>query len=46
LGVNRFKALSKLTNKNIVALGGISGSNKRTLKNLKIREFAGISYFK
>ena len=45
LGIYRFKALAKLTNKNIVALGGVSNSNKKTLKNLKIREFAGISYF-
>ena len=45
LGIYRFKALTKLTNKNIVALGGISNSNKKSLKNLKIREFAGISYF-
>ena len=46
LGIYRFKALAKLTNKNIVALGGVSNSNKKTLKNLKIKEFAGISYFK
>ena len=45
LGIYRFKALTKLTNKNIVALGGISDSNKKSLKNLKIKEFAGISYF-
>jgi len=45
LGVYRFKILSRLTKKNIVALGGISRSNKRTLKNLEIKEFAGISYF-
>jgi thiamine-phosphate pyrophosphorylase len=45
LGIYRFKALTKLTNKNIVALGGISNSNKKSLKNLKIKEFAGISYF-
>ena len=45
LGIYKFKALAKLTNKNIVALGGISNSNKKTLKNLKIKEFAGISYF-
>ena len=45
LGIYRFKILSKLTKKNIVALGGISSSNKRTLKNLGIKEFAGISYF-
>ena len=45
LGIYRFKALTKLTNKNIVALGGVSNSNKKSLKNLKIREFAGISYF-
>ena len=45
LGVYKFKTLSKLTNKNIVALGGISSSKEKILKNLKIKEFAGISYF-
>ena len=45
LGINKFKSLSKLTNKKIVILGGISKKNKKKLRLLKINEFAGISYF-
>ena len=45
LGINKFKSLSKLTNKKIVILGGISKKNKKKLSLLKINEFAGISYF-
>ena len=45
LGVNRFKLLSKLTKKEIVALGGISKNNKKKLSLLNNPEFAGISYF-
>jgi thiamine-phosphate pyrophosphorylase len=46
LGVNRFKLLSKLTNKKIVALGGISNSNLKKLKLTNCSGFAGISFFK
>jgi len=46
LGINKFKLLSKLTNKKIVALGGISNKNKKKLKLLDCVGFAGISYFK
>jgi thiamine-phosphate pyrophosphorylase len=46
LGINRFKLLSKLTKKKIVALGGISKKNIKVLKLTKSFEFAGISYFK
>jgi thiamine-phosphate pyrophosphorylase len=46
LGVNRFKLLSKLTNKKIVALGGISNSNIKKLKLTNCYGFAGISFFK
>ena len=46
LGVNRFKLLSKLTNKKIVALGGISNSNLKKLKLTNCCSFAGISFFK
>ena len=45
LGINKFKLLSNLTKKNIVALGGISKSNLKKLKFLNHPDFAGISYF-
>lgn len=45
LGINKFKLLSKLTNKKIIALGGISKKNINKLKLLNCFGFAGISYF-
>ena len=45
LGINKFKLLSKLTNKSTVVLGGISNSNLKKLKLLQHSDFAGISYF-
>ena len=45
LGINKFKLVSGLTKKTIVALGGISKKNINKLKLLKSSEFAGISYF-
>jgi thiamine-phosphate pyrophosphorylase len=45
LGINKFKILSKLSDKEIIALGGISKLNLKNLKNLKIKGFAGISFF-
>ena len=45
LGINKFNLLSKLTNKRIVVLGGVSKKNLKKLKILKQFEFAGISYF-
>ena len=45
LGNNKFKLLSKLTNKRIVALGGVSINNLKKLKLLNCYGFAGISYF-
>ena len=45
LGIYRFKLLTKLTRKNIVALGGISQKDKRKLSLLKYPDFAGISFF-
>ena len=45
LGINKFKALSKLTNKKIVILGGISKKNRKKLSLLDQSDFAGISYF-
>ena len=46
LGINRFKLLSKLTNKKIIALGGISNFNLKKLKLTCCYGFAGISFFK
>ena len=45
LGLNKFKLLAKLSNKNIVPLGGISKSNLKKLNLLDQFEFAGISFF-
>ena len=45
LGINKFKLVSKYTNKRVVALGGISKKNVKKLKLLNKFEFAGISYF-
>ena len=45
LGINRFKALAKLTKKNIVSLGGISKNNQKKLSLLNQSDFAGISFF-
>ena len=45
LGFNKFRLLSKLTNKKIVVLGGVSKENLKKLKILDQSEFAGISYF-
>jgi len=46
LGLNKFKILSNYSNKNIIALGGISKKNFKKLSLLNISSFAGISYFK
>ncbi len=46
LGLNKFKIISKLTKKKIIALGGISISNIKLLKLTNCSGFAGISYFK
>ena len=45
LGINKFKIVSKLTKKKVVALGGISKENLKKLRLLNNSEFAGISYF-
>ena len=45
LGINKFKLLSKLTKKEVIALGGISKKNIKLIKLTKCLEFAGISYF-
>ena len=45
LGINKFKILSKITNIDVVALGGISKSNLKRLGLLDNSDFAGISFF-
>ena len=45
LGINKFKLLSRFTQKKIIALGGISNSNLKKLQLVKCFGFAGISYF-
>jgi len=45
LGINRFRLLSKLTNKKVIALGGISKKNLKEIKLLSCFGFAGISFF-
>ena len=45
LGINKFKLLSKFTNKCIVVLGGVSKENKKKLSLIGQSDFAGISYF-
>jgi len=45
LGINKFRLLSKLTNRKIVVLGGVSKENVKKLKILDQSEFAGIFYF-
>ena len=45
LGVNRFKILKKLTNRKVVALGGITNKNLKKLSLLNQLDFAGISFF-
>ena len=45
LGINKFKYLSNLTKKKVVALGGVTGKNIKKLKLLSSFEFAGITYF-
>ena len=45
LGINRFKLLSLLTKKKIIALGGVSKQNFKMLKLTNSFAFAGISFF-
>ena len=45
LGINKFNLLSNLTNKRVIALGGISKKNIKKLKLVNCFGFAGISYF-
>ena len=45
LGINKFKSLSLLSNKPIIALGGISNNNIKKLNLTNCSGFAGISFF-
>ena len=45
LGINKFKLITNLTKKKIIALGGISNKNLNQLKLINCEGFAGISYF-
>ena len=46
LGVNKFNILSKISNKKIIALGGIDKKNIKKIKITNAYGFSGISYFK
>ncbi len=46
LGINKFNLISKLSNKQIIALGGISKNNIKLVNLTRSKGFAGISYFK
>ena len=45
LGIYKFKELSKLTKKRVVALGGITQENVKKLNLVNSQIFAGISFF-
>ena len=45
LGLYKFKLLSKLSKKRIIALGGINKINLKRINLLNIHGFSGISYF-
>ena len=45
LGIYKFKLLSNLTDKKIIALGGISKKNLKKLRLVECYGFAGITYF-
>tara|TARA_Y100000741_G_scaffold53396_1_gene36743 strand:+ start:1778 stop:2299 length:522 start_codon:yes stop_codon:yes gene_type:complete len=46
LGFYKFKKLSKITNKNIIALGGINNKNLKMMNLLNIKGYAAINLFK
>jgi len=45
LGINKFRLITKLTKRKIIALGGISKKNLRKLKIVNCSGFAGITFF-
>ena len=46
LGINKFNLISKLTSKEVIALGGISKENMKLINLTKSAGFSGISFFK
>ena len=46
LGINKYNLLSRLTNKKIIALGGVSKENIKLISLTNSKGFAGISFFK
>ena len=46
LGINRFKLLSHLSKKPLIALGGVSNNNLKKLNLINCCGFAGIPFFK
>ncbi len=46
LGINKFKLISKISNKGIIALGGISQDNIKLINLTNSIGLAGISFFK
>ncbi len=45
LGINKYKLVSRLTNKKIIALGGVSEENIKLISLTKSKGFGGISFF-
>ena len=45
LGLNKFKLITNLTNKKVIALGGITSENLKKLRLVNCKGFDGISYF-
>ena len=45
LGLNKFRLLANLTNKKVIALGGITNNNLKKLSLVNCKGFAGISFF-
>ena len=45
LGINKFRSLSLLTKKPIIALGGLSNNNLKKLNLINCKGFGGISFF-
>ena len=45
LGLNKFNLLANLTNKKVIALGGITSENIKKLDLANCKGFAGISFF-
>ena len=46
LGINKYNLVTKLTDKKIIALGGVTKKNIKLIRLTKSRGFAGISFFK